>query len=709
VSHASREPASSLPAPAAAAGRGATSPQDSVDVLRVVRARWRLFCNVCLGVVAVGVVVAFAWPAGYSTTAVVMLEPRKNNVTDQSSVLSDMPTDPASIQNQIQLLTSRDVAARVIEQLGLEHDPEFNAPPLVPNPLKWLKPAQPASPEQHFDAVVTGFLKHLTVEAIGLSTTITVTFTSRDPEKSARIADAVVDAYLNMEAAVRFDTTQRTTDWLLGRIRQLGLQAQAADAGIQRYKAEHDLNDTPNGGSLVDQQLVAINEQLVTARADLAAKEAESARIASLMHSGRVADVSQIMSSPLIIQLREQQADLIRQLAQLSNRYGPENPKLIAAQSQKRDLDAKIAEEVDRLAGSMQNEVAIARAQGRSLEESLQRGESEAAEQNMARVQLQSLESGAESTRSIFESFVSRLRETQGQDGLQIVDAREISHAPVPNAPTSPPRLLIVAASVPAGLLLALLAVLLAERFGGPVQTDLRREPARPAQPLRPAQAVRSAQPPGRVPLLAEVAGAQRAAELAVEQPGSACSQSLRALVQRIAVQRPRIVAVTSLDPREGQTSVAAGLARAASQLGIKVLLVDGRLAQPGMASRLGLSLPKAGIVEVLSGSAGLNQVLQRDPRSNALLLSGSARSVEPLAVWSSQTMAALMNHLRLFADLVIVDAVPLAPGNEFPLIARHADALIVVTASKGGPGLAAALQYLGSTTTKPAGIVLTR
>jgi uncharacterized protein involved in exopolysaccharide biosynthesis/Mrp family chromosome partitioning ATPase len=679
--------------------RAAALQQDAVDLVRLVRKHWPLFRAVVLIVVGAALLAALILPSVYTTSAVVMLEPRKNNVTDQSSVLSETPTDPASIQNQIQLLTSRDLAARVVDQLDLAHDPEFASAPFSLNPLRWFAPA-PALEGKHRDPLVTALLRHISVSAVGLSTTITVTVWSHDPGKAALIADTVVKTYLDMEAAIRFQVTQQTTDWLLDRIRLLGQQVQTADASIQRYKAENSLTDTANGGSIVDQQMAAINAQLVTAREDLAAKEAEDERIRALVGSGHAADVSQIVSSPLIIQLREQQTDLIRQQAQFATRYGPMHPKMIAAESQQRDLDAKIAEEVARIAGTVKNEVVVAQAQVHSLEDSLQRVEREAAGQNMARVKLQSLEANAASTRSMYESFVSRLRATQGQGAFETVDARQISHAPVPNAPSSPPRLLIVVASLPAGLLLGLLAVLLAEKFGGTVNPGMRR-----GEPLRPAPVE---QPRAPAPVLAELSAAAllHAAAIAADYPVSPPAETLRGLAMRIAANRPGIVAVTSLDPREGQSSFAAGLARVASQMGLRVILLDGNLRAPAAAAQLGL-VPRIGLVDVLKGAAKLSQSLQKDLRSTTLLLSGPPSDADPHAVWASEAMSRLLGHLRRVSDIVIIDAVPIVPGNELPQIARLADAVIVV--ARAGAGVKPALDYFSAATAKPVGIVLAR
>ena len=75
-------------------------------------------------------------PTNYASSAVVMLDPRKNNITDLSAVLAPLVTDPASVQNQIQIITSRDLAATVVDRLKLDDDPEFNPALARPNMVR---------------------------------------------------------------------------------------------------------------------------------------------------------------------------------------------------------------------------------------------------------------------------------------------------------------------------------------------------------------------------------------------------------------------------------------------------------------------------------------------------------------------------------------------------------------------------------------------
>ena len=96
------------------------------DFLRIVEARRGLILRVAVAVIVLATLVALLLPRQYSSSAVVMLDQRKNNVTDLSAVLSQLPTDPATLQNQIQIITSREIASDVITNLQLYNDPEFN-------------------------------------------------------------------------------------------------------------------------------------------------------------------------------------------------------------------------------------------------------------------------------------------------------------------------------------------------------------------------------------------------------------------------------------------------------------------------------------------------------------------------------------------------------------------------------------------------------
>src|SRR6185295_791918 len=187
-------------------------------------------------------------------------------------------------------------------------------------------------------------------------------------------------------------------------VREMATQVQADEAAVQAYKAENNIITTPTG-SIVDQQTVSVSVQLINAKADLAQKTALYNRVLQLQRAGRAVDISQVIASPLIAQLRAQEADLQRQEAQLASRYLPEHPKMVDIQSQKRDARNKIGGEVARVVESLSNDVAVGRANVESLQASLDQLQSRFQTQNTASAKLKGLESIASSSRSIYEGL----------------------------------------------------------------------------------------------------------------------------------------------------------------------------------------------------------------------------------------------------------------------------------------------------------------
>ena len=693
------------------------------DFLRIVETRRGLILRVALAVIVLATLVALLLPRQYSSSAVVMLDQRKNNITDLSAVLSQLPADPATLQNQIQIITSRQIATEVITKLELYNDPEFNPVIVPPGPSAMLRwnywfPDNGATDVTVIhDRILTNFLKHVSADANGLSTAVTVYATANDPKKAQSIADAVTQAYVQDQVNVRQSAGQTTSDWLDKRTNELAQQLMQEQTAVQQYKAQHGLNDSAPGNSLVDQQMAAINAQIVQTRSELAEKQAENERVGTSAAAGNAGDVSQVVASPVIVQLRSQQADLIRQEADLASKYGPLHPKLIAVQAQKRDLDAKIAQEVTRIAGSMGNDVATAQAHLNSLQASLNQVERQANGQNQARVELQALQSNADSTKAQYEAFVGRLRQTEDQDGVAAPESRIISSATLPLAASSPKRWLIVGASIPLGFLLGLLTALSSEMFGRfmpvrvprPARATIINAPRRRAPKAAAAKALPAVW--NGPPILAELANAERlgAAAYVVDHPGSRYAQAMAAIVTQFESHESggAVVAITGAQPGESKSAVAVSIARAAAQMGRKTVLVD---CDPNQLATKAMEAPaKAGLYEVLTGTVPLSQALAKDSRTGAYALAMTRRPPKLATMFTSAAMAKLIQVLKEGADLVVLDCSRAGP--EAGMLAKLCDATLLVTRKDalGKMALSKSVALLAGAQAAPLAIIATK
>ena len=690
---------------------------DLTDLLRVVRVRQKIILGTALAVVTLTAIILFNLVPLYKATALVMLDQRQNKVEDVGAILSGLATDPTSIENQVQILRSRSLMLRVIDKLHLDQDPEFG--PAKPsalssvtyylNPVHWFGPSvstltdEQKLTDQH-NKITDSLLGRLTVAAQGRSSALQLNFLSSSATKSAEIVNAIADAYVEDQLNAKFDATQKATQWLGERIQQLSAQVQAADAAVQQYKVENNITETAGGGSIVDQQLAQLNGQLITARSDLAEQEAKYSRVRDMAQSGHSADVSQVVASPLILQLRQQESDLLRQEGEFSTRYGPLHPKTLDIKSQKRNLEGKIAEEVQRVVQTVENDVSVARARVGSLQASLNGLEGQSGVQGKAKIKLSQLQAAATSSRSLYEAFLSRFKETQGQEGIQTPDARIISKAETPNSPSFPNKSLTLGVAIPGGLLLGFLFAMLAERLdaGFRTTTQVERLLGVPVLTTMP-----------------EIPGYEKAHENAadriVEKPMSAFSESVRGLRMGLVMsnvdKRPKVILVTSSVPDEGKTTVAISLARLAALSGEKVVLVDGDLRRPSIAGSLGLAQDSKGIIDMLTGEAGLELCVVSDPRSPVSVLTAAKGAVSPPDLLGSVAMSRVVAGLRNHFDLVVIDSAPLLPVNDTKILAQLADAVVFVVRWEKTPrdAVVQAVRHLMDVNAPVAGVVLSR
>jgi exopolysaccharide transport family protein len=690
---------------------------DLVVLLRILRVRQQIILGTAAAVTALALIILFQLTPLYSASSIVMLDQQKNNLEDVSSVLSGLPTDAAGVQNQVQVLTSRDLAGRVVDKLNLKDAPEFSSAKrdwtkylALLNPLTRLQPHSKTQldareMDSEHNALIDRFEKYLTVAPIGLSTAIKVTYESPDASEAARIDNAIADAYVEDQLNAKFDATQKATSWLADRIQELSRQSQAADSAVQQYRAANGLTETANGGSIVDQQMTDISAQLVVAKSDLAEKQATYSHVQALAREGRAADISEAVSSPLIATLRGQQADLIRQEADLSSKYGSRNPKMLELESQKANLDAKINEEVGRVVQSVANDVSIAQAHVGSLEGSLNRIEGQSGQQNQLKVKLAALQSASSSAKSMYEAFLSKLNQTQDQQGIQTPDARIISRAEVPIIPSYPNKLLVIGVAIPGGFLLGLIFAFMMERLDSGFRTTYQVENLLGLPVLATIPEVFSTQNDK----------AARAADRIVDKPMSSFSESIRGLQLALTLsnvdKRPKVIVVTSSMPGEGKTTLSVSIARLAARSGLKTIIVDGDLRRPQVAQTLGIEAPKLGLIEAIMGTSSLDQCVSKDPRSDALVLSCKEKPASPSDLLASEAMRDHVANLAKVFDLVVIDSAPILPVNDTKILSQLADAVLFVVRWEKTPREAVvnALRALSDVKAPLAGIALAR
>lgn len=655
------------------------------DLMLMLRRRiWVIVGSVAV-ILALTALALFAVTPRYTAQALVKLETREQQVVDVEDVMAGLPAETAAIATEISVIESRSFARRVVEELNLTEDPEFNGrlrePSLVRRllSLDWLTgddadDAPVETPEETearaMRSAVGSLLGAIDARRQGPTYVIAVSAESVDPQKAALIANSVADLYIVEQLEGRFEATRRANEWLSDRLSSLRQQVQAAEEAVEIYRAENDLVDA-SGQTLTDQQISELNGKLILARAEYAEKQARYQRFRELTRSNAGVDtLAEALQSNVVSDLRLQLAQLDRRIADLASRYGDRHPEMIKARAERRDLAAAVSQEVDRTLASLENEVVVSRSRVESLRASLEELTGGAG-RGVAEVRLRELEREAEAVRSLYESFLKRFQETSEQQTLNEAQARVISEATVPGGPSFPNVPLTLGIMAVFSLMVGGALAYLTEQLDNAFRTGSQIESFTGAPHL------------ASVPLL-DKSDAGDPIDYLLNRPLSVYSEAVRAVRSALAlynVDRPsKLIQVTSALPDEGKTTLALSLARLSAAAGDRVALVDCDLRHPTVARRLGLA-PEIGAAEYLAGRCGIEEVRHTDTKGNVDVYPMVAKQTpaNPSDLLGSSQMRNFLAELNSKYDVVVLDSAPLIPVVDSQVLATRVDAVVMV------------------------------
>ena len=316
---------------------------DPKQALRALRRRLALFLLVVISVFVTVAVFTFQATPVYSTSASVIIDSRDKTVVDIGSVLSGLPPESTVVDTEVEIIRSRSLAEKVVRQLDLVSYPEFN--PLlreestgkkIKSQIKsWLGGAQASANEAdatdettEMELVVNNLLSRTSARRIGTTYGIEIFADSHDPKLAAAIANQIVDQYFVEQLDAKFDATRRANSWLEERLSELREEVNQAENAVESYRASSGLISA-GATTLNEQQMSDLNAQLIVQRAELAEAEARLITVREMAQRGISAEVSgEALNSPVISELRRQQAEVLRRRADLQNRYGPKHPDI---------------------------------------------------------------------------------------------------------------------------------------------------------------------------------------------------------------------------------------------------------------------------------------------------------------------------------------------------------------------------------------------
>jgi polysaccharide biosynthesis transport protein len=678
----------------AAIDNAEAAPTDLRSIMGILLRHWKLICVVPLVAMIGTYLVLSSVPLQYkSTTEILIVNPKVQSEAPVGS--PGVIPDAATMSTEIELIQSKSLALRVARELELDKDPMFSQRGIVPQLLtnlglsqvaKWLqlthregadKAAGPkAGPEQvsaALDAAAEDLRQRIQVDRLGLSYVLSISIATQDPTLSQRIVDSVAKNFFAEDIEARSDARGRAAGWLKKWVSDLQNSLSQTEGQIEKIKAESGLSDTGLMVNVTEQQTSELNKQLANVRAEVTEKKLRLEQARRVFESGGdIQAIPDIMASPVITQLREQQSKLRWQEQQLRSKFGDRHVEVMAVAAQLASVNAQMNDEAQHVITNLQSTYDLALDHQHLLEKSLRRLTTSDSDVNSAYVKLRALQPAADAKRKLFEQALGDLDELSRRAAADDEGGRVIAPASIPLPPSALRRVMIYgvigvfAAGV--GALLAALVEYLQTGFR--THEMVERTLGYPVLAMIPVVRRRLKRTSGNVLV-----------EALMREGRSQLSTSIETARIRLRLSNsnavPKVILLTSAIPGEGKSAVARLVASSSALSGHRTVLVDCDLHHGSLSKQF--ERKHSGLAEVLTGATDVATVTIQDPATGLFVIPAGSAAKGSADLLGSELMRDLVAQLREQYDYVVIDTSPLLPVVDTLVLAAVADNIVMI------------------------------
>ncbi len=658
---------------------------DLQHYIRVIqRFKWRILSLAFIVTLLVAVIV-FSITPKYTATATLLIEAEQAKVVSIEEVYGLDSSHKEYFFTQFEILKSQQIAQKVVERLELVNNAEFD-PDQQPQKFNLQKkiseflPFLPQKVDNYTDEqrleikmrrVVGNFMSRLTITPIRKTQLVTISFESESPTLAATIVNLLAEVYIENHLEAKLSMTEKASSWLNDRLNGLKVRLNAAEKNLQAYQEKEQLVDIDGVKGLEAKEIQDLSSQLLKTRQRL--KQSEN--IFHLVQSQNnnidaLAALPEVLNHQLIQSVNESLQLTQTKVFELKGTYGPKHPIMIAAQAELSSVRNNLSRQVRQLISGIANEYQAAKADERSLSDTLNSARKRFRSLSTFDAKQKELKRGVEINQQLYDAFFTRLKETREVGDFEAANARLIDPAKPPLTPSKPKKKIIIGLAIVVSLGLGVVLAFLFEALNDGIRSveDVESKLRQRMLGILPLQKVGRNK---RLPL-----------RLFFDKKEHAFGESIRTLRTSLLLLNiehdAKVITVTSSVPGEGKTTVSINLSFALGQLD-KTLLIDADMRRPSIAKTFERTGYHPGLSNILSGTHKVSECIINDDESGIDIITAGSIPPNPQELLASDAFGKLITDLKQSYDRIIIDTSPTQAVSDAVLVSRQCDSLIYV------------------------------
>jgi len=660
-----------------------------IDFQRYIGLIRRYFLRISGFAVVIAIVaalIALSLTSKFQATATLLVEEQGAQVIEIQEVYGIPGNSRNYLSTQFEILKSRELARRVVEELNLVEYPEFN--PFHPQNMadfslkrtimtQLLGPPEMPSEDEVKERTVDVFWSAVSISPVINTQLVKITVTSKSSELAKKAANRMAEGYIESQLEAKVGLTQQAAGWLTERLADLKDKLETSERKLQAYRDEHNLVDVSGVGTVISREIDNTASLLGQARSKRVELESTYKQLKQLREYSyeELSRIPTILNNHVINTLKGQETQAELAVSELAKRYGPLHPKMIAAQSDLDAVRASMLTQMKRVAVTIESDYLAAKNKEQSLEETLSTAKNSARDINRVEFTLKEIEREVDTNRALYTTFYERMSETSATGDMQTANARVVDPAVRPKSPSSPNRKLIVLIAFAISFCFGVGIVILRDFLDSTIKNaeEVDRKLKSPMLGLLPLV---------NIGVKDEDAAEKAAATAFTDETQTGFAESVRTLRTSITLtglENPaQVILVTSSVPGEGKTTTACNIAEAFGQME-KVLLIDADMRRPTMAKKLGLEPGKPGLSNAVAYPDTIQDSIQTVEGLNIDVMSAGPIPPNPLELLASKKFREILESLRGQYQRIIIDSAPVHAVSDALYLSTVTDGVVYI------------------------------
>jgi capsular exopolysaccharide synthesis family protein len=675
--------------------------EDNIDL----RVYWHTFSKykwIILGLtLVIGSLTALktlSLPPIYQARTALFLEFDQANVISIEEVYGASSYQDKFYNSQLKILKYRGLAEKVVDKLNLVSHPAFYWPPpskgfsyywrKLLSKVPWLlvsppEEPQPLTAQEKYKAVVETVMADLNIEPEPDSQIINISFDSTHPQLAATVPNTLAEIYIETDLEAKLAMTNKAASWLTKRLSGLREQLRESEQALQRYIESQGLVNVEGVKTIATKQIEETAAELVHARIKLTKLENVYKQVRTVGNSTTKAfeSIPAIFNHPLVQGLKQIELDVEKTVSEMNERYGPKHPHFIAAKAELKAAKEHTNEQIQKAIIRIRKEYELAFANVKALERSLEDNKRTIREINRKESKLGVLERDVEVHRQLYEMFLTRFKETDASQDIQVLQStvgRVVEHAIAPEDPYKPKTKFIIIISLVFGFIFSTLLAYLLEYLNNTLKDGEEVEQKLGLPLLGSLPKIKIGNKEEHNPTW-----------LFIKEPKSQFAESVRTIrtgIMLSSLDTPhKVLVVTSSVPGEGKTTSAINQALALGQMA-KTLLIDADMRRPSIAKLFGLSNP--GLSELVARAQTLDECIHHlsGEEGGIDIISSGEVPPNPLELLSSERFNEVLEQLAQDYEYIVIDTAPIMLVSDALVLAKHASGVLYIVKANVTP-----------------------